>query len=133
MKMYLNGQLLGASELSELQRAVVISLFTWRRADDTDDYDGTYKYGWWGDTYPKNAGDRIGSKLWQLLRRKLTDDVLLEAEEMCNEALQWLIDDGYATDIQSAAERYDTNSLAVTVTITFLKQSQPQILKFMEI
>lgn len=131
MKMYFNGAQLDNTSLSPLQRAIVISLFTWRRAEDTDTYDGGFKFGWWADTYPEHEGDRIGSKLYQLLRRKLTDDVLLEAQEMCENALQWLIDDSKADDISVVCERTDTSTLAVSVTITINKQSNT--LSFMEI
>ena len=131
MKMYFNGTELDNTNLSQLQRAVVISLFTWHRAEDTDDYDGGSKYGWWGDSFPEHEGDRIGSKLYQLLRRKLTDDVLLEAQEMCENALQWLIDDGKADEIVVTCERTDTNTLAVRVVITVNQHSNT--LSFMEI
>ena len=54
-----------------LTRAVVISLFTHRRADPDDNVD--VPMGWWGDTWPVVANDRYGSKLWILQRSKLTN------------------------------------------------------------
>ncbi|EEQ2017178.1 hypothetical protein GXV23_005496, partial [Escherichia coli] len=39
----------GAS-LDLLTRAVIISLFTWRRAGRDDD--APQIFGWWGDTWP---------------------------------------------------------------------------------
>ncbi|EPN56356.1 Phage GP46, partial [Pseudomonas syringae pv. actinidiae ICMP 19079] len=53
---------------ASLLRSVVISLFTWRRAEADDPIDDAERFGWWGDTYPTQANDRIGSRLW-LLRR----------------------------------------------------------------
>ncbi|WP_200894101.1 phage GP46 family protein [Xanthomonas sp. MUS 060] len=52
-----------------LVRAVLISLFTWRRAnaDDTLPDPRGFRMGWWGDTYPVVANDRIGSRLWLLV------------------------------------------------------------------
>ena len=52
MQMFLNNSLVTADMNDGLSRAVVISLFTWRLADTGDVYDGSNKYGWWGDTYP---------------------------------------------------------------------------------
>ncbi|HBN7499272.1 TPA: phage GP46 family protein, partial [Escherichia coli] len=50
----------GAS-LDLLTRAVIISLFTWRRAGRDDD--APQIFGWWGDTWPTVQNDRTGSRL----------------------------------------------------------------------
>ncbi|PQK53824.1 phage tail protein, partial [Escherichia coli] len=39
-----------SAPLDPLTRAVVISLFTWRRAEPDDNAD--VPMGWWGDTWP---------------------------------------------------------------------------------
>lgn len=72
------------------QRAVVISLLTWRRAEDSDALDDDERYGWWGDTFPTVERDRIGSRLWQLRRRSLTDDTVRDAEAFARESLAWM-------------------------------------------
>lgn len=53
--------------LDLLTRAVVISLFTWRRAQPDDNAD--QPNGWWGDTWPAVQNDRYGSRLWLLQRQ----------------------------------------------------------------
>lgn len=78
---------------SDLQTAVLISLFTDRQAT-TDDVipDGSGDpRGWVGDL---GSDFPIGSRLWLLDRSKQTNDVLSKARDYCTEALQWLIDDG---------------------------------------
>ncbi|MFG0631452.1 phage GP46 family protein [Pseudomonas sp. xss_2] len=87
------------------QRAVVISLLTWRRADDGDLLDDDQRYGWWGDTFPTLGRDRIGSRLWQLRRRTLTDDTLRDAEAFARESLAWLDDDGRVGAVTVTASR----------------------------
>ena len=82
-----------------LTRAVLISLFTWRRAADDDALDDEERFGWWGDSFPTQANDRIGSRLWQLQRRKLTDDTERDAEAFARESLKWMLDDGRVTRI----------------------------------
>lgn len=118
MQMFLNNSLVTADMNDSLSRAVVISLFTWRLADTGDVYDGSNKYGWWGDTYPVEPGDKIGSKLWQLLRRKLTDDVIAEVEEVSRDSLQWMIDDGICSNVDVTVERSEINRVNISVVLT---------------
>lgn len=102
MQLFLNGAVVTSDMADNLSRAVVISLFTWRRADDSDDYDHELgKQGWWGDSLNE---DEIGSKLWQLLRSKITSETLLRAQEMADDALKWLVEDGICTDVSVSVE-----------------------------
>lgn len=106
MQLFLNGAVVTSDMADNLSRAVVISLFTWCRADDSDDYDHELgKQGWWGDSLNE---DEIGSKLWQLLRSKITSETLLRAQEMADDALKWLVEDGICTEISVSVER-DSN------------------------
>ena len=94
-----------------LTRAVLISLFTWRRAADDDALDDDQRYGWWGDSFPSVADDRIGSRLWLLRRVKLSRQTQLDAEFYAREALQWLIDDGHCNAVEIMTERLDAQRL----------------------
>lgn len=85
-------QVNSSSQLDPLTRAVVISLFTHRRADPDDNAD--VPMGWWGDTWPIVANDRYGSKLWLLQRSKLTNALVNTVRGYLREALQWMLDAG---------------------------------------
>lgn len=89
-----------------LETAVIISLFTDRRAEDTDELPvgSPDRRGWWGDAFPASPADRVGSRLWLLGRDKQTPDVLLRAEEYARQALQWLLDDRIAERVVVTAE-----------------------------
>lgn len=99
---------------SDLVTAVIISLFTDRAAEPDDvvpDGSGDPR-GWWAD------GDvKIGSRLWLLERAKKTQDTLARAQNYCQEALQWLIDDGVASAIDVYVEWQASNRLAIQVTV----------------
>jgi phage gp46-like protein len=87
-----------------LTTALIISLFTDARALDSDvtpspDDDR----GWWGDAWPLEANDRIGSRLWLLGRRKQLLSVLAEAQGYAQEALRWLVDDSVAQRVEVEA------------------------------
>ncbi|SAL20811.1 tail protein [Caballeronia cordobensis] len=104
------------AETNPLVRAVIMSLFTWRRAEPDDPIDDT-KWGWWGDNVSDVENDQIGSRLWLLAREKLTQSTLNRAEQYAKEALAHLIDDGVATRVTVAAERIRNDGLGLTVTI----------------
>jgi len=115
MTLTINGvESTAASSADELTRAVIISLFTWRRANPDDVIEGQ-KMGWWGDATVSN--DKIGSRLWLLAREKVLPATINRAREYALEALQWLIDDGVASRVDVMAERRGIDGIALAATI----------------
>lgn len=112
---------------TSLLRAVVISLFTWRRAATDDPVDDDERFGWWGDSYPTIADDRIGSRLWLLRRVKLTADTQRDAEFYAREALQWLLDDNQVLEVEVISERADSYRLNLQVILTVLTGARLKI------
>lgn len=118
MQLFINGSQTTLSEFmkDDLPRAVINSLFSWRRAESDDILPGTSRYGWWADTYDDD-GEKFGSRLWLLSRSKATEEVTLLAREYAQEALQWLIDDGVATEVNVTAERGEEGRLDLSVEV----------------
>jgi len=102
---------------NRLLRSVIISLFTWRRAEVDDILPANQKFGWWGDIYPAVANDRIGSRLWLLSRAKFLPDVPGRAKEYAEQALAWLVEDGIASTVEVQAERQGLERLALACLI----------------
>lgn len=102
-------QVSASSQLDPLTRAVVISLFTHRRADPDDNAD--VPMGWWGDTWPIVANDRYGSKLWLLQRSKLTNALVNTVRTYIRESLQWMLDDSVVSRIDIDIQRTGINEL----------------------
>lgn len=114
---------LGAFGLAEddgLETAVVLSLFTDRRAeaDDVLPGGGDDRRGYWGDAWPNVPGDRIGSRLWLLHREKQTPAVLGRAQQYAREALAWLTEDGIASAVDVVASIPRSGILALEIGIT---------------
>ncbi len=82
-----------------LVTAVIISLFTDRRANDSDNFDNDDQKGWWGDQVSEVEGDLIGSRLWLLNRSAARENVSILAKEYIFEALEWMIEDGVVAKI----------------------------------
>lgn len=111
-----NGQRVSAStQLDMLTRAVVISLFTWRRVEPDDNAD--VPMGWWGDSFPAVQNDRYGSRLWLLQRSKLTNQLVQTVRVYIRESLQWLIDDGVVSRIDLDIQRTGISELANSITL----------------
>lgn len=72
----------GMMPAQSLERAVIISIFAWRRAEPDDRLPGSEKNGWWGDTWPDIENDRIGSRFWLLTRDTITPKTLARAKRV---------------------------------------------------
>lgn len=101
-----------------LDTAVMLSLFLDRRATDDDNLpDDMDPRGWWGDSFAEVQGDAVGSRLWLLGREKQLPSVANRVQEYAAEALQWLVDDGVASTVETQATWVAPGMCALTVTI----------------
>lgn len=101
-----------------IRTAVIISLFTDRRANDEElPENEKSKRGWWGDLFPDVEGDQIGSKLWLLSREKRTNETLNRAIDYAEEALGWMTDDGLADSVSVGADFDASGFLILTCLI----------------
>jgi phage gp46-like protein len=94
---------------SDLQTAVLISLFTDRLAepDDVLPEAEAPRRGWWGDALAARDGSgvgRIGSRLWLLSREKMLPETINRAREYTQEALAWLVTQGVARRVTVQAQ-----------------------------
>ena len=100
-----------------LETAVLISLFTDRRATpeqlpaglSADDL-----RGYWGDV---GKSDETGSHLWLLSREKQIPQTLARAQQYCRDALAWLLDDRIATRVEVGASYVATGWMQIDVAI----------------
>jgi len=86
-----------------LETSMMISLFSDAPAStdelnrfNEDQLNKSRNRGWYGSSF---ADLEYGSKLWLLEREKRTQGTLNLAQQYCEEALQWLINDGIAKKI----------------------------------
>jgi len=95
---------------------VLVSVFTDRVANPDDPIpDGTGDpRGWWGDI---GEDKPIGSRLWLLDRSKQTQEVLNNARDYINEALQWLVDDGVVASIDVQTQWVRDTFLGAQITL----------------
>ncbi|EDB0139767.1 phage GP46 family protein, partial [Salmonella enterica] len=97
-----------------IKTAVIISLFTDRRAQPSDPVpDGTTdRRGWWADSFRKRP---IGSRLWLLSREKTLASVVERTAAYADEALAWLKPAGLVTSVTCTAARVAHDRLRLSV------------------
>jgi phage gp46-like protein len=100
-----------------LNTAIIISLFTDRRANPDDRLPdaSANRRGWWGDAAATTPGALIGSRLWLLERSKITPETLRLAQEYAEEALAWLLADKVAASLTVTVERRQQDQIALLV------------------
>lgn len=101
-----------------LETAIYISLFTNARANDDDLTPNQERGGWWGDAFSPVKDDKIGSRLWLLHPGKLNNEIAKKARDYALEALNWLIADGVAKQIEIEFERQPPSTVAIKVILT---------------
>lgn len=108
----------GIQQGDELETAILLSLFTWRRAEPDDDVPDKFnRLGFWGDTYPDVPGDLFGSRLWLLDGKKANAETLVLADTLVREALQWMLEDGVASAIEPEISRGAGDQLQINLWI----------------
>jgi phage gp46-like protein len=102
-----------------LQTAIFISLWTDRRVneDETLPFGETDRRGYFGDNYADVPGDQIGSRLWTLDRAKQMQQSMIDARTYCEEALQWLKDDGVCDSFTVEVTNPEFQTWIITVKI----------------
>ncbi|MGV6478767.1 phage GP46 family protein [Pantoea agglomerans] len=98
---------------NDLESAVLISLFSDRRADTDDATDDNDRRGWWGDS----DEELLGSRLWLLNRSPLSVAVARRAEVYAQESLAWLVGDGVMSSVSAVGTIVRPDRLYLTVTL----------------
>ncbi len=96
---------------------IAMSLFTDKRAVESQMLDSSRRRGWFGDTVVSLTGYEIGSYIWLLEQRRLTNDTVNDAVSYAKSALTWIIELEFATNIEVTGERSGTKQIDLTIKI----------------
>ena len=123
----LNGDL---KECDDLDSAVIISLFTWARAAAGEVDENAPRFGWFGDKIDADNTDSTGSKLYLLKRKKITNQTIMDSREYIEQALQWMIEDGVATEIKVEVERNASDVNRADALVQIVRGDRSRTMKF---
>lgn len=82
------------------ETATILSLFTDRRATESEIFDAMKRRGWIGSETAVVPGFEYGSKLWLKYQARNNTDTKNSVVAAAKQALEWLVTDGYLKDIQ---------------------------------
>lgn len=102
---------------SSFDTNIEFSLFTDARADESQVSQPSDRRGWIGDVFTTLTGYKAGSLLWLLSQARLTGKVVNQAADYARKSLQWIIDKGYATQIDVTARPENNEDIRIFIKI----------------
>lgn len=100
-----------------LENAVVISIGTYARERNLGKVANLKPNvgGWWGDALSEKGN--LGGYLYEAFPGKLTDVTARSVENLVNESLAWMVEDGVANSVGCKTEIAAEETMNITVTI----------------
>jgi len=103
VKISKDGDLEGSNSIDT---AILMSLFTDKRADVSEIRESSQRRGWWGNLFNDNVGYEIGSKIWlNSSQGRITAENLNSLNTNSLESLAWLKEDNIVDDIKVSSEK----------------------------
>jgi phage gp46-like protein len=111
------------SSANGVEQAVLQSLLNWAKAQKNDPIEADQdKQGWWAGEFVR----AVGCRDWTLARAKKTTDTLNRANRYTKQALQWLVDEKIAINIE-VTTLFEGSRLIRVIDITLPDNSQQQV------
>ena len=101
-----------------LETAILVSLFTNSRRDESDISNPLNRGGWIGNWRTSKRPRELGGLCWTVEHERLTREVLNIARENAQNALAWMIDDGLCRNIEVETEPQNQSKIQYKITIT---------------
>ena len=111
-----------------LGSALLISLFSDRRARADEVAEPLKRRGWIGDVVADDPDDRHGSGIWLYEQRRVLPEVASGVRLEAEAALQWMVQDGLATSVSATVTADPANRttlLNVEITNTTAGPASP--------
>lgn len=103
------------------ETALLVSLFSDRRAYGDEVPDPLKRRGWIGDLVSGISGDKIGSGIWFYEQSRLTIDVENGVRSEANMSLQWAVNENLLTFVEADTKQSpDKRRLTLNITLTAL-------------
>lgn len=116
--------------IDSFDTSITVSLFGDERADSSEVPAVERRRGWWGNNFGSDSEFQLGSKLWILNQERRTQETLNKAITIAQNALQWLVDEGHAKNIDVVGA---FTAAGIGLTITIFRSSAVTETKYYEL
>lgn len=103
-----------------MDTAIWVSLCTDARANADQVALPQHRRGWPGNTVAPVANRGLGGLLWLIDQRRLNQATLNEAVDYAQKALNWMLEDNVAQNIEVSGVIVPTSGIQLNITITAL-------------
>lgn len=100
------------------ETAILVSLFTNSRRDESDISNPLARGGWIGNWRTAKKQRELGGLCWTVEHERLTANVLNIAREYAKNALNWMIEDGLCRNVEVETLPYKQREIQYNIAIT---------------
>jgi phage gp46-like protein len=109
------------------EAAIVVSLFSDRRAYSSEVRDPMKRRGWIGDLVSEVPNDRHGSGLWLYEQHRLTQETVIGVRTEAVQSLEWMQEESYVTHSEAMVlSNAKDREINLVVTLHFLDGGSSQ-------
>lgn len=101
-----------------LDTALYVSLLTDARANDQQIPVPEYRRGWIGNIASPVEGRQLGSLMWLVDQRRLTQTTLNEVVDYARKSLQWMLEDDVCVNVEVTGSIVPTQGIRLNITMT---------------
>lgn len=110
-----------------LESAILVSLFSDRRADESEVPNPMQRRGWIGNTIASTPTDNHGSGLWLYEQRRMTQEIANAVRMESEQCLQWMVEENLAAWVEAGiGMRPSRRQLDIVVTLHFRNGTNSQ-------
>lgn len=111
-----DGDLKGSNSIDT---AVLMSIFTDKRATSSEIQEAGQRRGWFGNLFNDDITYEVGSKLWiHSNQGRFDNDILNDLNDKALNALNWMIEDNVASEINVSSELSSNNTIKLNIKFT---------------
>ena len=98
-----------------MEGAILVSLFTVQRVDESDLRDPIKRGGWYGNVLTPDR--QLGSKLWLLENAQITSGLIGKFKEYAQRSFDWAVKDGITRSVAVQVNLVPKQTIRVSLTI----------------
>lgn len=106
-----------------LETALIVSILSDRRADNSQVSQREFRRGWIGDLVTTLPGFKLGSHIWLSEQARITQETLTTIQDSAEKSLDWMLSAGLIIEVKAKASITTKSSILLLITVTSPNES----------